>query len=274
MAGLIQTVICNQFPSAKPQKKPEPDLKPPAPFMSTDSEAPQPVSTLTAVVPLEIPSPGQHGPPHNFYSAHPSRHCLDDCHRSGQSSGLNTNDQLCFRSQRPDDPVMPFVSLKLEQAATDASDQCMLMAPNSSGSKVTSANDFLTPVRTCGTEVDVSSADQSKGAFHVRCRHQPANRLQSAIASIFQPKLAFSLPCVVNGQLQHNSGSQTHSNRWPAFSKTFPFPRRHLWAKLVPTSKSIPLSHLLDDRGKQLQYALNPHISTPLGHASNTALAC
>jgi hypothetical protein len=34
----------------------------------------------------------QHGPPHNFYSAHPSRHCPDDCHWSRQSSGLNTID--------------------------------------------------------------------------------------------------------------------------------------------------------------------------------------
>jgi hypothetical protein len=33
---------------------------------------------------------------------------------------------------RLDDPVLPFVSRKLEQAATDGSGQCRAMAPNSS----------------------------------------------------------------------------------------------------------------------------------------------
>jgi hypothetical protein len=38
----------------------------------------------------------------------------------------------------------------------------------------------------------------------VGCRHQPADRLENAITSNPQRKLAFPLPCVIKGELQHN----------------------------------------------------------------------
>jgi hypothetical protein len=54
---------------------------------------------VTAFTPLEIPSLGQLGPLHNFYSAHPNRHCPDDDHWFGQSVGLSTNDESWFPAQ-------------------------------------------------------------------------------------------------------------------------------------------------------------------------------
>lgn len=58
-----------------------------------------------------------------------------------------------------------------------------------------------------------SSGDRSKGALPIRFLRELSVGLQSTIPSIFQPKFAFLLRCVINGQLQHNPENQACNDR-------------------------------------------------------------